>query len=82
LSVDKTAEAILALPDKGQFVHREMIWQADWTDTDIATYAELKAMAKFWLMRKDIISDIESLDYDQEHQVARDLVEKIRGIGG
>lgn len=49
MSVDTAAEKILSLPDKGTFFHRQMIWQADWIDTDIATYAELKAMANLWV---------------------------------
>lgn len=56
---DETAQAILALPDDGKFVHRGIIWQGDWTNTDIATYAELKRMAKFWLMRSRIIQELE-----------------------
>jgi hypothetical protein len=57
---DETAQAILALPDDGKFVHRKMIWQGDWTDADIATYAELKRMATFWLMRKEIIEELKA----------------------
>ncbi len=85
MSVNKTAEYLLTRnPNDWAHIY-DVAYPtsgSDITGGDSLSVPDLQRMAKFWLMRKDIISDIEILDYDQEHQVARDLVEKIRGIGG
>ena len=78
MSIDNTAHLILGLPDKGKFVHRKMIWQADWIDTDIATYAELKAMANLWLMREEIVKSLTNdPDYRQEVYALRRKIEAL-----
>jgi len=50
-------------------------------DKDELPWAHLDRMAKLWLMRDEIISEIDMLDYDQEHERAANLITKIKEIG-
>lgn len=79
MSIDNTVKKILELPDKETFVHREMIWQADWIDAEIGTYADLKAMARLWLMRKQLLKFFADLDSaDKTESWARNISERLR----
>lgn len=83
MSIDNTAHLILGLPDKGKFVHREMIWEAGWIDTNIATYADLKAIANLWLTAQDVLPTLRkcwSQNADDAHfdSEAFELIGKLR----
>lgn len=43
-------------------------------------HGDLQRLAKLWLLAPEIISDIESLDYDQEYEIAGNLISKIKAL--
>jgi hypothetical protein len=57
----ETAQNILNVPLDAQIWARKMHWQADWTDYDTGSVADLQMMARFWLACKELTRDIDGI---------------------
>lgn len=73
-SMDRLAEDLLRLPE-----HSAVRFSVDDVSASYPLW-RFKALAKFWLMRQDIIDGIDSLDYDQTWEDAENLVKRIAEI--
>lgn len=79
MSVDDTAKAILTAPPQEKVSWREYHHQTDWDDHDLGTFADLQAMAKLWLMRDEIITELSNLNALADDELGKDVSGSVLG---